>query len=434
LERGKKTTTFNNKGDNFYHSLYVESNYFNNFEDLYSPVGSDAEEETESIQKSLDFSGIDNDEILLKLIQNLEKYLKQKRAPFIRKRANQLVEDSVADGSYPDFGNEPWEQYKKRELTQVVTRLYEAEPKIFTGLKLQQKKTMFGLFALTISSSERENLLFIIEKIINLNSKERTDLAKILEVSSLSNVINTIKLIKDRYKTIENFKKIVFNKSFAANERDHLQTFVEHNFWLFGEQYHLVAKAEDRFEKALRSYIYILHGEEKVVSIDHPEKNREMDIFAVRQVVGTNEINNIVVELKHPTEVILGKKELEQVKDYMSVILKVPMFNASNMNWDFYLAGKEYDEYIKGELENSENHGEKHLVFKRTSPINYKIYVLTWSEVIANFNIRHNFLLNALEMERDKLSTENESADEILLEIHENSAIVRPVNKILKIK
>jgi Histidine kinase-, DNA gyrase B-, and HSP90-like ATPase len=431
LERGKKTTTFNNKGDNFYHSLYIESDYFDNLEDLYSSGDSDSQEESESIQTSLSFSSIDSDEVLLSLIENLEKYLKQKRSPFIRKRANQLVEESVADGSYPDFGNELWEQHKKRELTQIVTRLYEADPKIFNGLKKTQKKTMFGLFALIMSSSEREDLLLIIEKIVNLNSKERTDLAKILEASNLSNIINTIKLIEDRYKTIESFKKIVFNPSFNANERDHLQTFIEHNFWLFGEQYHLVAKAEDDFEKALKNHIYLLHGENNAVSIDHPDKNREMDVFAVRRLPATKEINNIVIELKHPTDVVLGKKELEQVKDYMSVILDQPMFNGSNMTWEFYLAGKEYNEYIKGELENSNIHGEKHLVFKRPS-INYKIYVLTWSEITVNFEIRHDFLLKALKVERDKLSKEGESADEILIQSHKNTAIIRPVNKIQK--
>jgi hypothetical protein len=37
---------------------------------------------------------------------------------------------------------------------------------------------------------------------------------------------------------------------------------------------------------------------------------------------------------------MVGKKELDQVKEYMDVILHVDEFNAKNMSWEFYLIGK----------------------------------------------------------------------------------------------
>lgn len=47
-----------------------------------------------------------------------------------------------------------------------------------------------------------------------------------------------------------------------------------------------------------------------------------MDIFAVKRNVNNGKIENIVVELKHTTNVKLGKKQLDQVIEYMDTILK----------------------------------------------------------------------------------------------------------------
>ena len=55
------------------------------------------------------------------------------------------------------------------------------------------------------------------------------------------------------------------------------------------------------------------------------DKNKEMDIFMVRQLSNNSSINNVVVELKHP-KVKLGSKQLDQVKTYMGVILEQDEF------------------------------------------------------------------------------------------------------------
>lgn len=414
-ERAKKTTTFNLKGDDFHHSLYVVSDYFNTLAEGTQFVESGQESE----QISLPLLHLERDETFSVLIDQLESFLRSKRTPFLRKRALQYVKDLENEGSFPPFSDDPWEQHRKRELKNIVLELYEADPRIFRGLNGKQKQTILRLFSLIMDSSEREQLLRIIEQVINLDSKDRANLAKILESSQLSNLIATIKLIEDRFRAVDELKKMVFNSMFGANERDHLQTHIESHYWLFGEQYHLVTSAEADFVQALRKYIYILRGEESKISISHPDKNKEMDIFAVRWLPGINQINNIVLELKHPN-LTLSSKELEQVKQYMSVVLEQPEFNASNMTWEFYLVGNKYNNYIEGELESNQAHGEKHLVYKRS---NYKIYVLTWSEVVTNFELRHKFLLDKLKIEREKLSTKETSADEILIDGHKNSAI-----------
>jgi hypothetical protein len=413
-ERAKKTTTLNNKGDAFYHSVYVQSEHFDSLEEGITLP----DEGTDANQLSLNYQSFEKEETFKELLKKLDEFLRKKRSPFLRKQAFSFIQKLEVDGSLPSFGPEVWERHRRQELVEVVREVYEADPRIFNGLNNQQKQTILQLFALVMDSSERDNLLDVLAKVVNLETAERADLAKILHSTQLSNVISTIKMIEDRFTAVDELKKMVFNPEFGANERDHLQTHIERHYWLFGEQYHLVTAAEPDFEQALRKYIYVLRGEDKPIEIDHPDKNKEMDIFCVRCLPLNNEINNVVIELKHP-DVILGDKELGQVKKYMSVILNQSEFNAQNMSWEFYLVGNKYNSYIEGEMENSKANGIKYLVHRQG---NYKIYVLKWSEVTTNFNLRHNFLLEKLKLERVKLATTEESADGILANAHTNSA------------
>ena len=118
----------------------------------------------------------------------------------------------------------------------------------------------------------------------------------------------------------------------------------------------------------------------------------------------------------------LGKDELDQVDSYLAIILKQQEFNASNMYWEFYLVGNSLDstDYIKRQYENAKNHGEKSLVFKTDR---YKVYVKTWSEILADFELRHKFLNDKLELERDKLLGHYSSADAIISKQENSTAI-----------
>lgn len=189
---------------------------------------------------------------------------------------------------------------------------------------------------------------------------------------------------------------------------------IEQSFWIFGEEYNIVTQAEPDFNQALMEYLDKLYDTVPGTSksnyskdkIEHPDVNKEMDLFAFRQNVQNSIIDNIVVELKHP-KVKLGEKELSQVKTYMNVIMSDSRFNASNMRWKFYLVGNDFDSsnYIHNEMRNAINWGKKNLVCHvDNNGIQYEIFVLKWSELFADFEIRHKFLLEKLEMKREELS------------------------------
>ena len=109
----------------------------------------------------------------------------------------------------------------------------------------------------------------------------------------------------------------------------------------------------------------------------------------------------------------------------MRVILKQPEFNGKKLAWEFYLVGNKFDSsgYMDGEIESQKHHGEKSLVYAVN---NYKIYARTWSDVFADFELRHKFLYDKLMLERENLVTSNKSADQIIEDLDKSTAIQPP--------
>lgn len=405
----KETTSLNNKSDKFYHSVYIKSKMFDNFFVNTKNEG----------QVTLGYNKF-SDEFKY-IIVEADSYLRKMRKPFLRKHSDNLINELEKVSAFPNYNTKNFfEKMRRDELENVVRELYQVQPKVFSGLNPEQKKTLVRFLDLIMQSDEANNLISIVDEIVDLDSEERQELACLLNTTKMSNIIKTTKLIQDRYKAIEELKELIFNKELKAKEVPHLQNFIEKQYWIFGEQYHLVTAAEPDFEEALRRYNYILTGEDVKTEIDHPDKNKEMDIFAVRQDIRSNEYTNIVVELKRPS-VKLGEEELRQVKKYMNVILKQPKFNGHNMKWEFYLVGNEFDssKYIENEIESQKNHGEKSLVFKIDK---YKVYVKTWSEILAEFEMKHKYLNDKLELERQKLLPKGMTADSIVKDLDDNTA------------
>ncbi|MFA5946856.1 MAG: ATP-binding protein [Patescibacteria group bacterium] len=404
----KETTKLNNKGDSFYHSVYIKSDYF----DEFNAEGGSGEED-----RTL-FGHSKSDAEFKFLEKELTQFLRKKRKPFLANYAKQLIEEYESKGIIPKFGTDQWDLVKKNELEEVIKGLYQVQPKIFSTSSIEEKKTLVGLLNVLLESGEKEKIFEILKAVLELDSEDIDELCELLKVTHLSNIIHATRLIKERFIALDQLNDLVFKTSFNANERDHLQKFLDLNYWIFGEQYHLLASTEQKFEKALANYHEHLGGEIETISIKHRDKNKEMDLFLCRQNKTISTIENIVVELKRPS-VILGEEELSQVKKYMSVILSVADFNASNMHWEFILVGNRMDSYIEDEIENNKNHGEKNkgLVFNKG---NYKIYVRTWSEVLTAAKLRHQFIQDKLQIDQNLIAKDFASPEEIVTEASVN--------------
>ena len=422
-EKYKGTTRLNNKSDEFYHSVYVKSDYFDTF--TYDVSQSEKQGTLLGHSKS--------DEAYKYLEDEVTKYLRDKRRPFLKVLVDKKVEEFKREGVIPEPRTE-WDGARNQELTEVVRGLYVIQPKIFTTASLDQKKILVRLFNTLLDTSERESILKIVDEVLGLDEGDKKDLLELLKVTKLSNIIRTTKLLKDRFVFIEQLKEAVFRKSLKINERDHLQKLLDPNFWVFGDEFSLVSTTEVKFEKALSAHRHLLTVDTKKIKVDHPDKNKEMDLFLCRQSTYIDTVENLVIEIKSPT-VKLGMKEVNQVKTYQSVVMSTPECNGANMNWKFILIGNEFDKkgYVKGEIENAKVHGEKHKGLIH-SVNNCKIYVRTWSDIFTEFECRHKFIQDKLRIDKNALSKDYGSAEALMAEaLKDQTPIKKATSKIKKV-
>ena len=398
--KGKRTTTFNHNTINFNHSVFVKSDFFDDKENVI--------DDYEDTQINL-FESQDEKKILKKLHKEIQKLIEKKISVYLSDKAEEAVEAMITERkTFPNFSDDVYGQMRKNDLKRVTKEIFKLEPLIFHKLKQIQEKSLLGFLNLLLSSEERENVLTIIEQVVELSPQQRTDFSMILKKTSLENIIDTIKFIEDRYKVIELLKSIVYDLTKFANERDHVQKIVERHFWLFGEQYNL-ASADQRMQKALEQYRNILYGEEDVTAKlnSDAENERRMDIFLcnTRNIETTFETTleeNIVVELKAP-RVLLTKKVLRQVEDYMDYVRRQPQFNSELRKWKFIAVCKEVDDYVKSQYKAFEDKGKVGLVFQVD---NCEVYALTWDDIFKSFEIKHKPMLERLKYDRERVANE----------------------------
>lgn len=396
---GKDTTTFNRNTINFNHSVYVQSLFFEGKKNISLSTTPGVLEGQMQMEE-------DDRAVLRKLKKKIQDLIGRQMNHYMAGQADKAVAKMVERKSFPTFSDDLYGQMRKRELLQVTKAIYCVAPRVFHQLKDVQEKSLLGMLNLLLNTDERENVLSIIEGIVELTPTQRQDFAVILKRTKLGNIVDTIRFIEERYKVIEGLRRIVFNLSQYANERDHIQKIIAEHYWIFGEQYNLVS-ADQRMQTALGNYMDILYGEKPSKVILQPDDDylRRMDIFTCGKRrfsdgTGVGIEENLIIELKAP-RVPLTKTVLRQVEDYMDFIRKQPQFNSQYRIWKFIAVCTEVDDDIKSRYSAQKDKGKLGLV---TAIDNYEVYALTWDDVFKSFEIRHSFLLDKLKVDQEAIA------------------------------
>ena len=82
---------------------------------------------------------------------------------------------------------------------------------------------------LLLDTDERENILSILNSIVSISTEERVQLAQTLRTTSLSRILRTIKMIKNRCEVVEQLRNLVFDLKKFSTEREHIQLAIEDN-------------------------------------------------------------------------------------------------------------------------------------------------------------------------------------------------------------
>ena len=395
--KGRDTTSFNRNTVNFNHSVFVRSLCFDRDSDTSLTTDDSGNEQIAFDDQP------SNRTFLRKVKKEIQEAIDDALTAFLSAQATKAVQDMMDRESFPTFSDDIPGQLQKKDLMTVTQELYKLDARIFYKLKPIQEKSLLGFINLLLQSEERENMLDIIESIVSLTPEQRKGFSDILKRTQLGNIIDTIQFIEDRYKVVEALKQVVFD--YTDYERDHVQKIVEQHYWLFGEQYNLVT-ADQRMQKALANYLNILYGSDAPDATLNPdqEEMRRMDIFLcgarkTEDSVGDEIQENLVIELKAP-KVVLTKKVLRQIEDYMDFVRKQPQFNTQLCKWRFIAVCNNVDDDVRARYATNQTKGKKGLVF---SVENYELYALTWADVFKSFELRHSFLLKKLKIDQEAI-------------------------------
>lgn len=191
-----ENTSFNKNSADFYHGVFVRSEYFSAL-----PVLVNAEDE------SFVENATGQKAIMRELKKQIKNLLNMTFHDYLVAQADVYIEKKQHQNQLPHFANDDFGKCKKKDFINVTREIYCAEPRLFTRLKDIQAKTLFNFIALLLDSNERENLLSIMEQIVSLTTEQRERFTQLLKRAKLSHVIDLLDIIETRLEVISELRK-----------------------------------------------------------------------------------------------------------------------------------------------------------------------------------------------------------------------------------
>jgi hypothetical protein len=165
-EMYKEYTTLNKKADEFFHSVYIESEFFTDFD--FSGPEYDTQVKLYNRSKSSAAYKF--------LSKEVNALLRAKRKVFLKVYSSRLLERYEKEGILPVLP----EGHRKTDLLHTLRSFYEIQPKLFSNLSIDQKKTIVALIDSLLVSDQRQHIMGILAGIVELEEEEKTELASIL--------------------------------------------------------------------------------------------------------------------------------------------------------------------------------------------------------------------------------------------------------------
>lgn len=419
-------TSFNKNTVGFFHAVFVISEYFK--PGMFFPLENESDQ-LESNNAQLEIEPQNEYKAILRQLKNkIASMLSDALKTFLVLKADKHLTDLEKRGSFPTFNDDEYGQLRKKDFQVVTRELYCVEPRIFHKLNSAQEKSLLGFLNLLLSSEERENVLQIVDQVVNLTPEQRKNFAIVLQRTKLQYIVEAISIIEKRITIVEELKRIVFDMSLFANERDHIQKIIEQHFWLFGEQYHLLT-ADKNLRTSLFEFEKVteVHTSYDTVAITSREALQRFDIFLYTQRIQEDSSSEmLIVELKAPY-VNLSLDVYNQVVRYANTIRKEPRFNGTNRKWRFFAVCANVEDEVKTKYVNFEQYGKKGLVDVIG---NFEIYALSWDDIFQAFESRHSFLLDKLKLDYSQISSVSQSNDNNSLS---RETVTKLTNKLVSI-
>lgn len=365
---------------NFSYSAYAYSAFFRELADA----------------NLLDLEGI-NDPDFLHILDHIRSDLKD----YFRKRqadlSQGLIQELKDQGAYP-YEGDPRDEVERRErqVFDIATYAVSSHSREFARADSSLKKMTLTLLKEAVKHNP-DALSTILRAVVNLPKTQQTEFSELLQRTELGNIISSSSLIADRIATLTVLRSMVFEPKYrqTVKERGQLDALVRDNTWLFGEQFHFTLP-ETGLSRIMKRVSEDLGSGGKAKKITKADgKQGRADQFLGRIVPGPDKDRHeyLLIELKRPG-LKIGRKELNQVQDYLDALRKQPDFSHTDTRWHFFLVTTEYDETVGAVI----NQAGRPVGVAQAGD-NYTLWVKTWGEVLRESEARHQFIQDQLKVE-----------------------------------
>jgi hypothetical protein len=315
-----------------------------------------------------------------------------------RSRRREQIDEWKSKGIYP-YTEAPATDADKAERAVfdiVSSALVPQIPKRKDGAQLTLNLLRDAL------RTDPENLALLVSEFVALGEQDRHALAKLLSETTLAGVIRSANLVTSRSKFLVGLEHLLFDPiDFGkVGERDHLHKLLEHELWIFGEEYHFM-NSERGLTQLLRTHLE-LEGlpNGKVEPVKRWDgKSGRIDLHLAAKFQEHDRIRHLVVELKAP-DITAGRKERDQIEDYVNVVLKTSAFASDRAVWDFILVVTDFDDVIENSFKGEDR--EVGLILepdKKPGRPTVRAYVRRWRDIIDENKRRLEFATRSLEFD-----------------------------------
>jgi len=345
----------------------------------------------------LEFEGLTDPDfarVLEYVRDQLTDYFRARQA----EKSGELIQDLKDAGVYP-YEGDPRDEIERRErqVFDIATHAAVSYSKDFKKADNPLKKIALGLLKEALSHNP-ESVTRILKAVFNLPKVRQDEFSQLLDKTELGNIIGASSLVANRIVALKVLREIVFSPKHRSTikERGELDILIRDNTWIFGESFHLTMHEAGLTQIMDRVSEEIATKRVKGTPVRKLDgKIGRIDSFMGRVVPNENPDHRefLLIELKKPS-IKIGRKEADQVEDYVNAILAQPDFINTSTQWNFYLVTTEYDDVVKQRI-TQENRPLGLFIDKP----NHRVWIKSWAELIRDCEARLKFVQDKLRIE-----------------------------------
>jgi hypothetical protein len=332
----------------------------------------------------------------------LRTHFRRRMAELAKSQVDEWKEKNI----YP-YKDEPINEVAKSER-QVFDILALNVSEYAPGFNSSDSKVQALSFRLLREAVEEspDTVQRIIAEVLELPQEKSEQLARLLDKTSLSSIINSSKEVADRLDFLRGLEVLLFEDEAKQKvlERKHLHRILAKHTWLFGEEFSLSVD-DQSLDAVLNKHLELIRGEEKIgnneTGVTLIDGSRGIvDLMLSRRIPQprAEEREHLVIELKRPSQK-LTEEVVSQIMKYAFAVAEDERFKDTRTKWHFMAICNEMDKTVERRARN------KNMPFgliHDDPDIDMKIWVKTWSHVLDSCKGRLHFFQQRLEYDSQR--------------------------------